>query len=203
LYTQSRVIYTNSDISSIIDDVIINFNKTREASYIKLFNLFKIDIHVAKVKALTASSYIELPDKIANKKAVINIKNEDNLCFVYSVLCGLKTPEKDAQRVSKYKDRLHELQYKPEDMPMDINKIIHFEKRNNLRISVFGLARALACVRACVRVCDCVCMCTCICARACACACACAFAAALQLRCRCSANMNNYFKLKNSSSRLY
>ena len=137
--TQSRVIYTTTDISSIIDDVIINFNKARETSYIKLYSLFKIDIHVAKVNALTASSYIELPDKIANKKAVINIKNEDNLCFVYSVLCGLKTPEKDANRVSKYKDRMNELKYKPEDMPMDINKIIHFEKRNNLRISVFGL----------------------------------------------------------------
>jgi hypothetical protein len=51
----------------------------------------------------------------------------------------LKTPEKDDNRVNKYKDRLNELQYKPDDMPIDINKIIHFEKRNNLRISVFGL----------------------------------------------------------------
>ena len=137
--TTTKVIYTPADISALIDDLVTNFNKTRESSYIKLFNLFKIDIHVAKVKALTASSYIELPDRIANKKAVINIKNEDNLCFVYSVLCGLKTPEKDAQRVNKYKDRLHELQYKPEDMPMDINKIIHCEKRNELRINVYGL----------------------------------------------------------------
>ena len=79
-------------------------------------------------RLLTLPSYIELPDKIVNKKVVINIKNEDNLCFVYSVLCGLKTPEKDANRVSKYKDRMNELKYKPEDMPMDINKIIHFEK---------------------------------------------------------------------------
>jgi hypothetical protein len=90
--TTTKVIYTPADISTLIDDLVTNFNKTRESSYIKLFNLFQIDIHVAKVKALTGSSYIELPDKIANKKAVINIKNEDNLCFVYSVLCGLKTP---------------------------------------------------------------------------------------------------------------
>ncbi len=71
--TTTKVIYTPADISSLIDDLVTNFNKTRESSYIKLFNLFKIDIHVAKVKALTASSYIELPDRIANKKAVISV----------------------------------------------------------------------------------------------------------------------------------
>jgi hypothetical protein len=98
--------------------------------------LLYIDIHIAKVNALTVSSYIELPDKIANKKAVINIKNEENLSFVYSVLCGLKTPEKNPLRVSNYKDTLNELKYKPEDMPMDVNKNIYFKKRNNLRISV-------------------------------------------------------------------
>lgn len=137
--TKSRVIYTNADIFKLIDDVIIALNKLRQQNYIKLFKIVKLDIHIARVKALTASSYIELPDKIANKKAVVNIKNEDNLCFIYSVLCGLKCPEKDPNRVSKYKDRLNELQYKPEDMPMDINKIIYFEKRNQLRINVYGL----------------------------------------------------------------
>lgn len=137
--SKSRVIYTDSDIYTLINQLIISFNKVREQNYIILYKLNKIDIHIAKVKTLTASSYIELPDKIANKKAVINIKNEDNLCFLYSVLCGLKTPEKDANRVSKYKDRLNELKYKPEDMPMDINKIIHFENRNELRINVYGL----------------------------------------------------------------
>ena len=29
--------------------------------------------------------------------------------------------------------------YKPEDMPMGINKIIHCEKRSELRINVYGL----------------------------------------------------------------
>jgi hypothetical protein len=40
--TKSRVMYTNSDISSIIDDVIINFNKAREADYMKLLAIFKL-----------------------------------------------------------------------------------------------------------------------------------------------------------------
>jgi hypothetical protein len=115
-----------------IDDVIIDSNKAEESGYTQSFALNRI--YIAKVKALTASSCIELPDKIANKTAVINIKNEDNLRFVFSVLCPLKTPGKNPQRVSNYQDRLDDSKYKPEDIPMDMNKIIHFEKRNELRI---------------------------------------------------------------------
>ena len=34
---------------------------------------------------------------------------------------------------------MKELKYKDEDMPMEINKIMYFEKRNDLRINFFGL----------------------------------------------------------------
>ncbi len=69
-------------------------------------------------------------------------KNKDDKCFLYSVLCGLKCPERDAERVSNYMNRLGELQYKDEDMPMDMDKIIFFEKRNDIRINVYGLDKA-------------------------------------------------------------
>ena len=35
---------------------------------------------------------------------------------------------------------MDELKYKNEDMPMCINKILYFEKRNNLSINVYGFA---------------------------------------------------------------
>ena len=34
-------------------------------------------------------SYIKLPEWIANKKACVNIKNEDNKCLKYSIQCGI------------------------------------------------------------------------------------------------------------------
>src|SRR6266536_5616633 len=40
-------------------------------------------ITIAKYKPLAARSYIPLPGGIQNKKATINIKNEDNKCFMY------------------------------------------------------------------------------------------------------------------------
>ena len=45
--TTTKVIYTPADISSLIDDLVTTFNKTRESSYTKLFALFSIDIHIA------------------------------------------------------------------------------------------------------------------------------------------------------------
>jgi len=99
-----------------------------------------ITIRVAKVKSLTGSSYVELPKNILNKKAVINIKNEDNYCFLYSVLCTLKTAINHSERVSLFKDRMMELKYKDGDMPMEINKIMYFEKINYSRINVYGLS---------------------------------------------------------------
>ena len=35
------------------------------------------------------SSFIKTPPEIANKKAILNIRNSDNNCFQYSILAAL------------------------------------------------------------------------------------------------------------------
>ena len=90
--TESRVIYTNTDISLLIDDVIMNFNEAKESGYIQLFALNRIDIHIAKVKALEGAWGVFRNPLF---QSLFHFQNEDNLCFVYSVLCGLKTPGKN------------------------------------------------------------------------------------------------------------
>ena len=137
--TKAKVILTYNDTNEMLMDFYEKSIALNESYKTLVKRIERIHIHIAKVNPLTASSYIDLPANIKNKKACINIKNKDNLCFLYSVLCGINTPERDAERVSKYTGRLDELIYDLEDMPMDINKIIHFEKRNKLRINVFGL----------------------------------------------------------------
>lgn len=141
--SKSRLILWNnkSDADNILDTLYTSISIYENQPYAQLPNIKKLDIHIAKVNALTGSSYIPLPDFIKNKKAIINIKNDDNKCFLYSVLCGLKCPEKNEERVTKYLNRLDELKYKDEDMPMDLNKIMFFEKRNNVRINVYGLIK--------------------------------------------------------------
>jgi len=135
----SRVLYTNEDVYVIIKDFLKQVEQLLNQSYINPNYISKIDVHIAKFNNLTGSSYIELPDFIKNKKACINIQNDDQYCFIYSLLCGLNCPSKNPQRVLNYTHRLNELNFKPEEMPMSINKIRFFEKRNNIRINVFGI----------------------------------------------------------------
>ena len=137
--TKARKILTQLDTFELLQEFYAKTLALVDEYKSNVKRLLKIHIHIAKVKPLTASSYIDLPPNIKNKKAIINIKNKDNLCFLYSILCALDTPKTHTDRVTNYVNRLGELKWKTEEMPMEINKIMYFEKRNNLRINVFGL----------------------------------------------------------------
>ena len=60
-------------------------------------------ITLSKYKPLTGRTYIPLPEAIQNKKATINIQNNDNKCFMYCLGRALDpNPEKEhLERVSK------------------------------------------------------------------------------------------------------
>ena len=49
----------------------------------------KLYVNIAKYEPLKGSSYMPLPDKIANKKAVINVKNDDNRCIEWALKSAL------------------------------------------------------------------------------------------------------------------
>ncbi|KAJ1464343.1 hypothetical protein T484DRAFT_3645742 [Baffinella frigidus] len=91
----------------------------------------------AKLRSVAGGSYVKLPGWIINKNAIVNIKNDDFLCFVYSVLASLYPVLKDANRVSNYKHLSSKSKY--ENKPMEIKDIGKFERDNGLAINVFGL----------------------------------------------------------------
>ncbi|KAJ8916476.1 hypothetical protein NQ315_014695 [Exocentrus adspersus] len=68
-----------------------------------LNKIIGLEVNVNKYEiGLGASSYITLPQQITEKKAVINIKNNDHYCFAWSIVAALHPVEKNPQRVSKY-----------------------------------------------------------------------------------------------------
>ena len=97
-------------------------------------------LHYAKFVPLQAGSFIELPPCIANSRSCINIKNTDDLCFKYAVLCIVHKVNEQIhpERVSKYKDLLNTTHVRFGDLPfpMPINKIDKFEQLNNNTISI-------------------------------------------------------------------
>ena len=50
----------------------------------RLYSIIKLELHTTRYNPLRGETWIPLPKELANKKAIINIKNKDNKCF-----CGV------------------------------------------------------------------------------------------------------------------
>jgi len=88
----------------------------------------------------SGSSYIMTPSGLFNTLSVINVKNKDNLCFLYSILSVIHHNDipSNKDRATKYTPYLHELKYKLEWFPMKLVDIHRFEQVNpNLAINIF------------------------------------------------------------------
>jgi hypothetical protein len=97
-----------------------------------------LTVSLVKYTPLQGSSYIELPKYIKDKKACINIKNEDNKCFLWCLLANIYSVDKNAERVSNYKKYEKELDCEGFEFPMKVKDIKKFEKRNDYSINVIG-----------------------------------------------------------------
>ena len=53
-----------------------------------------LDLHTVKDEPLGGSSYIPLPRCLAAKKAIINLRNEDDECFKWAITRALNPVEK-------------------------------------------------------------------------------------------------------------
>ena len=98
----------------------------------------KIKFNYDKYNPTRGGKFIPLPKWVSNKKACINIKNQDELCFKYSVQCGIcKVYEKDhPERVSHYKNINDELNWDNVNFPSSDVDIDTFEENNGGKIAV-------------------------------------------------------------------
>ena len=89
---------------------------------------------------LKANSYIDLPSELKNKKAIINMKNGDNKCFLWSVLRALNPTNNHPERIDNdLKSKEDTLNMSGISYPVDFKGIKRFEKQNpDISISVLG-----------------------------------------------------------------
>lgn len=66
----------------------------------KLIEIQYLEIGKNRYNPLRASSFIELPTVIKIKHAVVNVKNEDNMCFKWATLSALYPSENHVDRLS-------------------------------------------------------------------------------------------------------
>ena len=56
--------------------------------------VIRLEIHTVDYKSMNGESYIPLPDFLMRKKAIINMENKDDKCFLWSVLRYLHPVQK-------------------------------------------------------------------------------------------------------------
>ena len=90
-------------------------------------------------KPLRGSAWIPLPVKLANKKAVINMKNtEDEMCFKWCIARAANMVAKHPERITpKLRDQAEKFDWRDCKFPMALDKIKFFEKRNDISVNVY------------------------------------------------------------------
>ena len=126
----------------MVDEIEEELQKVGEAegSGWDFSKVIKLVLHTTKWEPIYGSSYIPLDPYLANKKALINMQNEDDKCFMWSVLRALYPKDNHPERIDKdLKSKQDNINMKGICYPVNLKAIDHFEHLNpNISISVLG-----------------------------------------------------------------
>jgi hypothetical protein len=89
-------------------------------------------INIAMYKPLAGSTYMKLPEDIRNSKSVlINIKNDDDMCFLWCHVRHLRPKSRRATSITK-KDRDFELEldYYGIEFLVKVSDVVKIEKKS-------------------------------------------------------------------------
>ena len=132
----------NNAINNMASDIeLLVENKNLKKSGLKVKKVNKITIHYDKYDPTRAGKFIELPDWIAKKKACINIKNDDDFCLKYCILCRFydiykKDHPERLFHYAKLIDNESLIKWDGVNFPASNEDIQHFEEINNNTFSV-------------------------------------------------------------------
>ena len=106
--SDTRVNLESTDVEKLIDKCVKKnieqleiFQKNGSGWYFK--EVFQLEIHTVENGVMKGSSYIPLPDWISDKKAIVNIQNKDEKCFLWCVLRYLHPKKIHEERLTDLK----------------------------------------------------------------------------------------------------
>ena len=107
---------------------LVDYQKNGSGWYYK--EVISFEIHIVDYKPIKGSSYIPLPDFLLRKKAIINMENKDDKCFLWCVLRYLHPVQKIASRINDLREYENDLNFKGIDFPIRVKDIQKFENQN-------------------------------------------------------------------------
>ena len=125
-------------VKEILNNLTI-YQKNGSGWYFK--EVIRLEIHIVEYKPLSGETYIPLPENIMRKKAIINIHNKDDKCFLWSILRYLHPIQMNEVRLTDLTKYENDLKFNEIKFPVSLKDITNFEKQNKSipRINVFSL----------------------------------------------------------------
>jgi hypothetical protein len=91
---------TNISAMNIYEGLIEEIETHQNAGSGWVFHeVIHLDIHIDKYEPIKGNSYIPLPGNLVSKKAIINMENNDNECFKWSVTASVYPRARDMERI--------------------------------------------------------------------------------------------------------
>ena len=116
-----------------------NINFIREASGLIVKEIKNTVIDIAKINPLRpGSQFKELPNKLARKKAIINVQNKDNRCFGYAILSAIQDISRKPQRPLQYDHLFKKYGLNTIEYPVKPESIPQLELHLNISINIYS-----------------------------------------------------------------
>ena len=128
--------------NEMVEEIEEEIQKVQEAegSGWQFLKVIKLVLHTTRWDPINAGSYIDLPEALKNKHAIINMKNQDEECFKLCVLRALYPKNEHAERIDKdLKSKQDTLNMKGIRYPVNFRDIDRFESQNpEISITILG-----------------------------------------------------------------
>ncbi|CAB3996294.1 Hypothetical predicted protein, partial [Paramuricea clavata] len=132
---------TEEPLNTMKEKMLKSFSEyQKRGSRWRLRRVDLLEIHIGEYQPLRGRGYEPLSKTIREKKAIINMKNDDEECFKWAVTRALNPTEDHPERITRIlREQAEELDWEGIEFPTPLNNIKKFERNNNVGVNVFGL----------------------------------------------------------------
>jgi len=113
--------YNIDTLQANLEHKVEHWNKRGSNFNIERVSRFVLSVH--PYRPLYGSTFVPTPEFLANKHCLVNIQNNDEKCFVWSVLSALCLPTHTPHRLSNYIDYEHSLNVEGLNFPIQTKQI--------------------------------------------------------------------------------
>jgi hypothetical protein len=103
-----------------------------------LSKIIHLELCYVVYSPLKGGNYIKEPKELKYSRSLVNIRNKDQKCFLYSILAKLFPVKHNPSRVNHYLQHMNKVNMCGIEYPVRLTQIKKFESQNDISINVFG-----------------------------------------------------------------